>query len=203
MSSFLLIRSARGQDVLALDRDRLTIGASGSSDLPIANDSRVSRLHAALESLSGGWWIRDLDSTNGTFVNGARIRSGRRLWSGDEIRVGDTTLILRTEEIDVGPATEGAVPPPRITDRERDVLLELCRPLLSGDVFTEPASIRTVAEALNVTEGAVKQHLLNLYDKFGVIESDARRRVQLANEALHRGAISVADLRHARNQRAT
>jgi pSer/pThr/pTyr-binding forkhead associated (FHA) protein len=203
MSSFLLIRTSRGQDVHSLERDRLTIGTSATSDLVIAADKRVSRIHAALESMSGGWWIRDLDSTNGTFVNGARIRGSRRLRSGDEIRVGDTTLILRTDEVDVGPATEGAVLPPRITERERDVLLELCRPLLSGDVFTEPASIRAVAEALNVTEGAVKQHLLNLYDKFGVVESDARRRVKLANEVLLRGVISVADLRSTPNQPAT
>ena len=200
MSSFLLIRTSRGQDVHSLDRDRLTIGTSVTSDVVIGADTRVSRLHAAVESLSGGWWIRDLDSTNGTFLNGARISGSRRLRSGDEIRIGETTLILRTDEADTGPVTEGATPLPRITERERDVLLELCRPLLTGDVFTEPASIRTIAEALSVTEGAVKQHLLNLYDKFDVIDSDPRRRVRLANEVLHRGAVNVADLRSGSDQ---
>jgi pSer/pThr/pTyr-binding forkhead associated (FHA) protein len=197
MSSLLLIRTSRGQDVQSLDRDRLTIGTAVTSDVVIGGDTRVSRLHAALESLSGGWWIRDLDSTNGTFLNGTRVSGSRRLRSGDEIRIGETTLILRTDEADTGPVTEGAVPLPRITEREHDVLLELCRPFVTGDVFTEPASIRTIAEVLNVTEGAVKQHLLNLYDKFDVIDSDPRRRVRLANEALHRGAINVADLRSA------
>ena len=74
-------------------------------------------------------------------------------------------------------------------------LLALCRPVLSADLFTEPASIRLIAEQLVVTEAAVKQHLLRLYDKFGVYESGERRRVRLANEAVRRGAVSLADLR--------
>jgi DNA-binding NarL/FixJ family response regulator len=81
------------------------------------------------------------------------------------------------------------------TRRERDVLVALCRPVLSADLFTEPASIRQIAEELVVTEAAVKQHLLRLYDKFGVFDSGERRRVRLANEAVRRGAVTLADLR--------
>jgi hypothetical protein len=40
----------------------------------------------------------------------------------------------------------------------------------------------------------VKQHLLHLYDKFGIYGTSERRRVQLANEALGRGAVTVSDL---------
>jgi DNA-binding CsgD family transcriptional regulator len=85
---------------------------------------------------------------------------------------------------------------PRLTRRERDVLVELCRPLVaSGEAFTEPASIRQVAEALFVSEAAVKQHLLRLYDKFAIFDDDAgRRRVQLANAAIDRGVLTRADL---------
>ena len=86
---------------------------------------------------------------------------------------------------------------PNSQERERDVLVALCRPIVSGDVFTEPASIREVAAELTVTEGAVKQHLAHLYDKFGLFETGERRRVRLANEALHRGVVSLGDLRNA------
>jgi DNA-binding CsgD family transcriptional regulator len=71
----------------------------------------------------------------------------------------------------------------------------LCRPVLSGDLFTEPASIRELAAGLFVSEAAVKQHLLHLYDKFGLYDDGERRRVRLANEAIRRGAVSLADLR--------
>jgi hypothetical protein len=82
---------------------------------------------------------------------------------------------------------------PDLTRRERDTLVALCRPLLAADTFTEPASVREIAAELVVTEAAVKQHLANLYDKFGVAK-EARRRLQLANEAIRAGAISTADL---------
>jgi hypothetical protein len=79
--------------------------------------------------------------------------------------------------------------------RERDVLVELCRPLLGGDLFCEPASPRRIAEVLVVSEDAVKKHLARLYDKFVIAEGAERRRVRLANAALGRGAVSLADLR--------
>ena len=46
-----------------------------------------------------------------------------------------------------------------------------------------------------LTEAAVKQHLLRLYDKFGITGEGEKRRVRLANEAMSRNAITRADLR--------
>src|SRR5262245_48691983 len=88
----------------------------------------------------------------------------------------------------------GPVDPPELTRRERDVLVALCRPALDGDLFTEPASVRDIAAALVVTEAAVKQHLGNLYYKFGIGETGERRRVMLAGEAFRRGAITSDEL---------
>jgi ATP/maltotriose-dependent transcriptional regulator MalT len=87
--------------------------------------------------------------------------------------------------------------PPRLTRREVDVLIVLCRPLVSDDPFPEPASVKRMASELFVTEAAVKQHLQNLYDKFA-IPSEGDRRVRLANEALRRGAVTIAQLRDAK-----
>jgi DNA-binding NarL/FixJ family response regulator len=81
-----------------------------------------------------------------------------------------------------------------ITPRERDVLIALCRPVVSDELFAEPTSVREMAQVLEVSEAAIKQHLLNLYGKFGIGEGDARRRVTLAREALRSGVISLADL---------
>jgi hypothetical protein len=84
-------------------------------------------------------------------------------------------------------------PPPELTRRERDVLTALCRPALDGGVFAEPASVRQIATALVVTEAAIKQHLLHLYDKFGIAEIGERRRVRLAREAIRSGAVAFPD----------
>jgi DNA-binding NarL/FixJ family response regulator len=122
------------------------------------------------------------------------VFSVRRLRHGDEVRVGTIRLIFR-DAIDAGRAvTDAPEASPDLTARERDVLVALCRPLLDRDLFTEPSSIREIAAELVVSEAAVKQHLTNLYDKFAVDAVD-HRRARLANEALRRGAVTLADLR--------
>jgi DNA-binding CsgD family transcriptional regulator len=174
----------------------VTIGKGPESDVVIGSDATVSRLHAVLERFSSGWCLRDLGSRNGTYVNGERIFSERVLHPGDEIRLGQTRLVYRADETSPPvTATQAAQPAPKLTAREREVLLALCAPLLEGSLFTEPSSVRDVAATLVVTEAAVRQHLLRLYEKFGVPDGAERRRVLLANDAISRGAVTVADLR--------
>ena len=76
---------------------------------------------------------------------------------------------------------------PLLTRREQDVLAALCEPLAADRPVAMPASIRDIAAELVVTEAAVKQHLLNLYDKFEIAEGTESRRITLAREAVLRG----------------
>ena len=68
----------------------LVIGRSKDCDVPLA-DGNVSRRHAELGRSEEGFVLRDLDSTNGTMVNGRRIRSAT-IGAGDEITIGMSTL---------------------------------------------------------------------------------------------------------------
>jgi DNA-binding NarL/FixJ family response regulator len=177
-----------------LEAERVTVGTHAANDVPLPPDETASRLHAVLERYPTGWCVRDLGSRNGTWVNGERVWQVRRLRDGDRLLLGRTPVIFRTDEPIAGPGpTEPGEPPPELTRREREVLVALCRPLASGEVFTEPASIRRIAEELVVTQAAVKHHLLRLYDKFGLHEQGERRRVRLANDAVRRGVISLGD----------
>src|SRR5688500_14734635 len=180
---------------ISLEAERTTVGKAAENDVALERDPTASHLHAVLERFPAGWCVTDLGSSNGTWVNGERIWSARRLRHGDEIRVGQTRLIFRDPLTGGGSVTEAEVAPPALTARERDVLIALCRPLLDRDMFTEPASTRTIAEELVITQAAVKQHLANLYDKFGILAGDSHRRARLANEALRRGAVSLTQLR--------
>ena len=177
-----------------LESERVTVGTLDSNDVVVDADG-VSRVHAVFERFGDTWCVRDLGSRNGTFVNGGRIVGERALHSGDEILLGRLRLLFH------GPArgkqTAAIAHPPPLTHRERDVLVALCRPLLTGDAFTEPASIRAIAAELVVSEAAVKQHLSRLYVKFDLGAQDERRRVQLANAAVARGAVKLGDLRPA------
>src|SRR5262245_61869054 len=170
----------------------MTVGTLESNDVVVDADG-VSRVHAAFERFGDSRCVRDLGSRNGTFVNGGRVIGERALHSGDEIRLGRLRLLFRGPA--AGNETAAIAESPALTPRERDVLLALCRPLLIGDAFTEPASIRAIASELVVSEAAVKQHLSRLYDKFDVGRHGERRRVQLANAAVSTGAVKVSDLR--------
>src|SRR5690348_12029333 len=87
----------------------------------------------------------------------------------------------------------GASKAPVLTRREREVLVELCRPSAGPTAFNEPAATRDIASRLFVTEAAVKQHLLRLYDKLSIHDGDNRRR-RLANVAFESGLVSAVDL---------
>ena len=69
-----------------------TVGRATGADF-IVDAPLVSRVHCRLTALAdGGLEVRDLDSTNGTFINGERIETGR-LTSGDRLRVGRLELV--------------------------------------------------------------------------------------------------------------
>lgn len=70
-----------------LDRRRITVGSSSENDLVLAHSS-VSRRHAVIRRQFGRYAIKDLGSTNGTFVNGERIAKVRVIKPGDEVRFG-------------------------------------------------------------------------------------------------------------------
>jgi pSer/pThr/pTyr-binding forkhead associated (FHA) protein len=74
-----------------------TIGRATGADF-IVDAPLVSRVHCRLTALAdGGLEVRDLDSTNGTFINGERVES-RRLASGDRLGVGRVELIALRDE---------------------------------------------------------------------------------------------------------
>jgi serine phosphatase RsbU (regulator of sigma subunit) len=72
-------------------KDGAVIGRSRSADLQF-EEKTLSRQHARFVMADGQWKIVDLGSSNGTFVNGIAVRTGRLLRDGDEIRLGEVRL---------------------------------------------------------------------------------------------------------------
>lgn len=198
LGGFVEVRGPRGTRLVELTEDRSTLGRAPSNHVVVEVDPSVSRLHAVVERYPTGFCVRDLGSANGTYVNGDRIIGEQRLRTGDEIRLGESRIVFYLLGDDDAETTAVAAAPPPLTRREHELLVALCRPLVGAAAFNQPATTRELAAELFVTEAAVKFHLANLYDKFGLTErpeGGPSRRVLLANEALRRRAVSFADLR--------
>ena len=71
------------------------VGRDLDCDIPLASRS-VSRRHALVEKMPDGWVVRDLDSANGTSVNGARVREAP-LVTGAALRFGEVDAVFEVE----------------------------------------------------------------------------------------------------------
>jgi len=84
-----------GSRDVPLTQGEYILGRDPGCSLPLA-DQAASRTHASLRNTPQGWLLEDLDSSNGTLVQGTAIRS-HRLRSGDEIQIGETRLLFLVE----------------------------------------------------------------------------------------------------------
>ncbi|MBI1882231.1 MAG: FHA domain-containing protein [Chloroflexi bacterium] len=75
-------------------------------DLDLTPDNTVSRRHARLSRENGAFWVEDLGSTGGTWINGRRITAKTRLAPGDKITLGQTTLEVMTEPVALMPGED-------------------------------------------------------------------------------------------------
>lgn len=72
----------------------MVMGRAPECELPL-DDTFVSQQHARLFAKNGSWYVEDLGSTNGTFVNDQRLAAPAMVQPGDRVRVGTTVLELR------------------------------------------------------------------------------------------------------------
>jgi pSer/pThr/pTyr-binding forkhead associated (FHA) protein len=73
-----------------LDSSPLTVGRGSQNDIQLDSDDFASARHARFTPGRDGVFVEDAGSTNGTYVNGARVAGPRRLAPGDVVRVGQT-----------------------------------------------------------------------------------------------------------------
>lgn len=90
---------------------RYTIGRDGACDLLI-EDLSVSRWHARLEHAVGRWILTDLNSTNGTRLNGWRVRDPVLVQTGDRLTFGSAVFVLCDDQRAAGPGGRAGPPAP-------------------------------------------------------------------------------------------
>jgi pSer/pThr/pTyr-binding forkhead associated (FHA) protein len=86
--------SDRKPTVIPLTNGRVVLGRADNVDV-LVDDPYVSDLHAELVETDEGWAVRDLGSTNSTFLNGAKVTQPTLVGAGDQIRLGKTRIEVR------------------------------------------------------------------------------------------------------------
>jgi pSer/pThr/pTyr-binding forkhead associated (FHA) protein len=176
-------------ELIELRPEVTTVGRGRAVDVHLDHPS-VSKLHAEIVRRGMYAYVSDLGlSRNGTRVNG-RVVAQRLLENGDVISFGSQRCQvggLQAEAV-LHEASLRRSAIPELTRREVDVVAALCQPALSEEAFVAPATAREIAADLVVTEAAVKQHLLRLYQKLRIAEGP-NRRVRLANEVMALGLV--------------
>ncbi|MCC7138097.1 MAG: sigma 54-interacting transcriptional regulator [Planctomycetes bacterium] len=112
MRRFIVLDGPNRGAVLEIGPGHTRIGRERDVEI-VLPDARVSRRHAAVVvAPDGASTVEDLGSKNATWLNGIRLTGGRPLASGDELRVGDTTLLFldATARDDAASAAGGADP---------------------------------------------------------------------------------------------
>lgn len=112
--------ASAGRKTLLGANQVLQVGRTEWADLAVTHDGHMSGLHFALETDNASCFIKDLGSTNGTFVNGQPLAERKQLKGGDEIRAGETLFTVRVEgeashespeTVAQAPAVERPTPP--------------------------------------------------------------------------------------------
>lgn len=173
----------KGTDVV-IHKDSFTIGRENSQHLAL-QDPKVSRRHARIEKQGESWRLVDLDSTNGTYVNGVPVKE-RRLHHGDRLGIGGSEFLFLSsaEEADI------PVDPVRLEDGKSfhtTIQLQLEDALyLQGDVSRAGVSVQRSARDL---QALLK--ISRVINSVRTLDELLRRVLELAAEVIptERGAI--------------
>ncbi|MDA0660436.1 MAG: FHA domain-containing protein [Planctomycetota bacterium] len=96
-----------GGDTIPLLKKKLVVGRRESCDI-VLRFANVSALHCELVLQNGYWYVKDLNSRNGTKVNGLRVEGEKRLDPGNEFSVAKHRYVIQYTPADLG----AAGPPP-------------------------------------------------------------------------------------------
>jgi pSer/pThr/pTyr-binding forkhead associated (FHA) protein len=154
---------------VALSGERTVVGRSPQADVQL-DDEAVSWTHLEIERRGEVLMATDLDSRNGTALNGEPLDRPRRLRDGDTLIVGGHRLEVSTGSVTpVGATVPSGEPSVALNEEERATATALVAPYRSEGAFAgRPATRAEIAAALQVSERTAQRRLDALAAKLGV-----------------------------------
>ena len=156
--------------IIPIDKTPFLIGRTDKCDLLLYSKT-VSRKHAELSCKFGEMYLRDTDSTNGTYINKKRIKDRKSLRHGDVINFGEFEFRIITKSyaknIDIDSFTLYQKSPLKnqsftahydLTKRESEILFYIL----------EGKSTKKISEVLNISFGTSKNHIYNIFKKLDI-----------------------------------
>ncbi len=159
---------------LALDAEQLTIGRKPDNDLVIDNPA-VSGHHAKIVKVQAVYFLEDLGSTNGTFVNEKRIDK-KQLRDGDRVLIGKHMLTYEEGTKEAAPA------PAKVVDTDKTMILDTAKQremLKSEQTQGGPAKPKEKLGMLQVLSGGTDQKEYSLTGRLAIIGSQDGATVHL------------------------
>jgi pSer/pThr/pTyr-binding forkhead associated (FHA) protein len=165
---------------VALSAERTIVGRDPEADVHI-DDEAVSWNHLEIASRGGVLMATDLDSRNGTALNGEPLLRPRRLRDGDTLIVGGHRLEVSDPEPGRAGATVAAATPSiPLTEEERTTARALVAPYRNEGAFAgRPATRAEIAAELHVSERTAQRRLEALATKLGISSEAGRERPRL------------------------
>jgi len=192
MNEFLRLRGITGdvKDKIWESESLLRAGRLCTLEI-VLDDSSVSREHADVYKLDGNWWVRDLDSTNGTYVNGVRLENvERQLHARDIIQFGKVAMVVELDEkidMPIDENAHGAQTSPILTlGRIVNSSWEDClqRLVFGRDDQRRPSDLLTAASR-------ARQHLATCRNEEELLNSVLKDAISILDA--QRGMILIAD----------
>jgi ABC transport system ATP-binding/permease protein len=181
---------------LAIARDRvpldhgLTVGRQAIPGQVVLDHPNVSRRHAAFEIVDGTVVLRDLGGTNGTYVNGERLRGARRLVQGDRIdigpfqltfdgsaltkvgRIGNVELLVQGVSYDVRRRSARALPRRILNGANLRILPSEFVAIIGANGSGKSTLMNIMAGRVLPSEGAVLLNDRDLHANFQAVKQD-------------------------------
>lgn len=183
--TFLEIQNGEQARRVPFSKDKFSIGRAATNDIVITDDM-ASRSHALIERVSGNFFLRDLQSRNGTLLNGEKVGEVLELGDGDVIQIGRHSIQLVVND-GVEVETVEELTADDLVEADGDELGGGSDDIIPGEFFTDDASVEVQLNKLaaNLPHRGFEATQIELTDSRGQgLHADGRKSTAAPGEAM-------------------